>query len=227
MTPELKEKIKAALREGTLTVDSVNTKTGEVRRSPVTEVLRHETPHKTLLKITLICGREIIVTEDHSVFFPTGKRGEIVSVPASTIEMGDTLVVVNNEGKVSTSVVISVWNVKPEEYTYDLSVPGDENFVIANGILAHNSYSIGGVSLDLEKSSKYEGLKSNAESQTQEMAEAKARTYKIIAGVQQPRFGRGVRSAFGPATGRGILSPRNFLVVFFPLFLSTYQFFTF
>jgi hypothetical protein len=210
MTPELREKIKAALREGTLSVESVNPETGEIRKSPVKEVLRHETPHKKLLKIGLICGREIIVTEDHSIFFPTGGKG-IAAAEASSIEMGDTLVIVTNDGRLSTSVVLSIQEMEPEEFTYDLSVPGDENFVCASGIVAHNSYSIGGVSLDIEKSSKYEGLKSNAESQTQEMAEAKARTYKIIGGLQQPRFGKSFRSSFGPYTSRSVLSPRNFL----------------
>lgn len=72
-------------------------------------------------------------------------------------------------------------------------------------------YSIGGVSLSIEKSSKYESLKSNAESQFDKATEAKARTVKFIRGLQQPRFGIGIRSAFGPRVGRGILSPRNFL----------------
>jgi len=72
-------------------------------------------------------------------------------------------------------------------------------------------YSIGGVSLSLEKSSKYESLKSNAEGQFDKGTEAKARTVKYIRGLQQPRYGIGIRSAFGPNVGRGILSPRNFL----------------
>lgn len=72
-------------------------------------------------------------------------------------------------------------------------------------------YSIGGVSLSIEKSSKYESLKSNAEGQFDKATEAKARTVKFIRGLQQPRYGIGVRSAFGPNVGRGILSPRNFL----------------
>ena len=67
------------------------------------------------------------------------------------------------------------------------------------------------VSLNLEKSSKYESLKQNAESQFDKATEAKARTVKVIKGLQQPRFGRGVRSAFGPYVGRGVLSPRNFV----------------
>lgn len=72
-------------------------------------------------------------------------------------------------------------------------------------------YSIGGVSLSIEKSSKYESLKSNAEGQFDKGTEAKARTTKYIRGLQQPRYGIGIRSAFGPAVGKGILSPRNFL----------------
>jgi len=72
-------------------------------------------------------------------------------------------------------------------------------------------YSIGGVSLSIEKSSKYESLKSNAEGQFDKATEAKQRTVKFIRGLQQPRYGIGIRSAFGPRVGRGVLSPRNFL----------------
>jgi len=73
------------------------------------------------------------------------------------------------------------------------------------------NYSIGGVSLDLDKSSKYESLKQNAEGQFDKATEAKARTVKFIRGLQQPRYGIGIRSAFGPRVGRGVLSPRNFI----------------
>lgn len=80
-----------------------------------------------------------------------------------------------------------------------------------NWIAEEFNYSIGGISLDLEKSSKYEGIKSNAESQFDKMMEAKARTVKIMRGLQQSRYGLGVRSAFGPHTGRGVLTPRKFM----------------
>lgn len=80
-----------------------------------------------------------------------------------------------------------------------------------NWVADEFDYSIGGVSLTIEKSSKYESLKSNAEGQFDKAAEAKSRTVKFIRGLQQPRFGIGVRSAFGSFTGKGILSPRNFL----------------
>lgn len=83
-----------------------------------------------------------------------------------------------------------------------------------NWVSEEFSYSIGGISLDLDRSSKYMDLKRNAEEQWDKLTEAKARTTKYIRGLQQPRFGIGIRSAFGPATGRGVLSPRNFLVWF-------------
>lgn len=80
-----------------------------------------------------------------------------------------------------------------------------------NWIADEFDYSIGGVSLSIEKSSKYEGIKNNAEGQLDKMLEAKTRTTKIIRGLQQSRYGLGVRSAFGPVTGNGILTPRKYL----------------
>jgi len=85
-------------------------------------------------------------------------------------------------------------------------------FALATNWVADEfSYSIGGISLDINKSSQYESLKQNAEGQVDKAAEYKARTVKFIRGLQQPRFGFGVRSSFGPSVGRGILSPRSFL----------------
>jgi hypothetical protein len=72
-------------------------------------------------------------------------------------------------------------------------------------------YSIGGISLNIDKSSKYMDLKRNAEEQWDKLTEAKSRTSKFIRGLSQPRFGRGVRSAFGPHVGNGVLSPRSFI----------------
>jgi hypothetical protein len=79
-----------------------------------------------------------------------------------------------------------------------------------NWVADEFDYSIGGISLSIEKSSKYQSLKENAESQFDKLTEAKARTTKFIKGLSQPRFGRGVRSAFGPHVGKGVLSPRRF-----------------
>ena len=72
-------------------------------------------------------------------------------------------------------------------------------------------YSIGGVSLNLYKSSKYEAAQASAqESFTNQLEKAK-QTVNILKGVQQPRYGTGIRSAFGPYAGRGQLSPRAFV----------------
>lgn len=81
----------------------------------------------------------------------------------------------------------------------------------ANWVADEFDYSIGGVSLSIEKSSKYQSLKDNAEAQFEKMLEAKERTVKIIRGLRQSRYGIGVRSAFGPHTGAGTLTPRKFL----------------
>lgn len=94
----------------------------------------------------------------------------------------------------------------------------------ANWIVDEFDYSIGGISLSLDKSSKYEGLKSSAESMWQQSVEAKARTTKFMVGLSQPKYGIGIRSAFGPHVGRGVLSPRNFLAL--PLFLGCYEMFS-
>jgi len=83
--------------------------------------------------------------------------------------------------------------------------------LVYNWIAEEFDYSIGGISLSIEKSSKYEGMKQNAEDQWDKLTEAKSRTYKITRGLSQPRFGRGIRSAFGPYTSRGTLSPRSFV----------------
>ena len=36
-------------------------------------------------------------------------------------------------------------------------------------------------------------------------------TVKIVRGLQQPRFGIGIRSSFGPFTGKGVLTPQKFV----------------
>jgi len=72
-------------------------------------------------------------------------------------------------------------------------------------------YSIGGISLSLDKSGKYQSLKDNAEQQFTKATDAKLITVKFIRGLQQPKYGFGVRSSFGPNVGRGVLSPRSFV----------------
>lgn len=85
-------------------------------------------------------------------------------------------------------------------------------FALAANMTADEfDYSIGGVSLSIEKSGKYESLKANAEGQFDKATEAKARTVKIMRGLKQPKYGIGIRSAFGPHVAKGVLSPRKFI----------------
>lgn len=81
----------------------------------------------------------------------------------------------------------------------------------ANWVADEFGYSIGGVSLDLDKSSKYESLKTGASDQFDKQLERAKGTVKFIKGLQQPKYGAGIRSSFGPYMGRGVLSPRKFV----------------
>lgn len=203
----LKDKIRKDFQEGKLRVRS-STPKGEVRESVVSDVVRHHTPHKKILQVSLVDGRQVSCTEDHSLFLQ--KEGKPREAEARDIEKG-SLLSVRKGGEIIGVEVSSVLYLGRREYTYDLSVPGDQNFVLSNDILAHNSYNIGGISLDIDKSSKYESIKQNAEQQFEKLLEQKTRTTKLIRGLRQPRFGIGVRSAFGPHVSRGVLSPRNFV----------------
>ncbi|OPZ37906.1 MAG: hypothetical protein BWY99_01764 [Synergistetes bacterium ADurb.BinA166] len=83
--------------------------------------------------------------------------------------------------------------------------------LVGNQIADEFSYSIGGVSLDIEKSSKYQSMASDAHARFTEWVTAAKETVKVIRGLQQSRYGVGIRSSFGPSVGRGALTPRRFL----------------
>ena len=208
MDADTRKAVRDAFLAGQLRVDAVDPLTGKVGLHPVSDILRHNTGHKRMVRLVLDGNREGGFTEDHSVF--TLDDGKIIPVKAGGLTVGDRVVVIK-DGVVSSAGVRNVVELPPEEHTYDLSVPGPENFMLTNGILAHNTYSIGGVSLDIEKASKYQTMKDAADAKFTPALEAKQKTVLFIRGLQQPRFSLGVRSAFGPAVGRGILSPRSFV----------------
>ena len=80
-----------------------------------------------------------------------------------------------------------------------------------NQIHEEFGYSIGGVSLDLDKSSKYQSMMESLQSRFDTMKESAHMTIKISKGLQQSRFGAGVRSSFGPATSSSIQTPGKFM----------------
>lgn len=83
--------------------------------------------------------------------------------------------------------------------------------LMLNWIADEFDYSIGGVSLSIERSSKYESAYQAIKDQFDTQLERAKQTVKIIKGLQQPRFGVGIRSSFGPHVGSGVLSPRKFV----------------
>lgn len=80
-----------------------------------------------------------------------------------------------------------------------------------NWIADEFDYSIGGVSLALDKASKYEAAYNGTVEMWDKQIEKAKATVNYIAGLQQPKYGTGIRSAFGPYAGRGVLSPRKFM----------------
>ena len=209
LDPATRSAIRDAFLTGNLRVDSVDPKTGAPCKCVVTDVLKHTTP-KRMVRLILDEGQYGDFTEDHSVFVQ-GASGNITPTQAGTLSVGDQIVTLTPNGRVAQTTITAIEELGVSDLTYDLSVPGPENFTLSNGILAHNTYSIGGISLDLERSSKYESLKQNSESQFDKASTAKQQTVKYIRGLQQPKYGIGIRSSFGPFVGRGVLSPRGFL----------------
>jgi hypothetical protein len=85
-------------------------------------------------------------------------------------------------------------------------------FAIAmNWIADEFDYSISGVSLNLEKSSKYMSIKDEFISEYDKIVEANKRSIKIIKGLRQFRYGIGITSALGPLSRPGIQSRRNMI----------------
>lgn len=200
-----KSALRSAFLEGRLQVSSA-TSPDQKSLCVVKDVMRHETLHKKMVRVILCDGRSVECTEDHSLILP-----DLSPCHAGSLNEGTEILALDSNGNLAPHRVASVELLPSRYYTYDLCVPGPENFILNSGIVAHNSYSIGGISLDISKASQYESLKGNAESQLDKMLEAKSRTVKIIRGLQQSRYGLGVRSAFGPQLGTGIVSPARYV----------------
>jgi len=212
--------IRSAFQEGKLeTLSSVK---GSVPTwTPISDVLQHHTGHKRAFEVTTSTGRSVVATEDHSLF--TYHDGVLAEIQTSELAVGSYLAVVV-DGNLESDVVVSLKEVPALELSYDLSVPGPENFTTSSGILAHNTYSIGGISLDIDKSSKYESAANVYKDLFDTQLERAKQTVKIVKGLQQPKYGMGVRSSFGPYAGRGQLTPAKFVgfVIPFALFFHSF-----
>ena len=79
-----------------------------------------------------------------------------------------------------------------------------------NWIVDEYDYSISGVSLNLDKSSKYQSMKDSFEAEYEKILEMAKRSIKIVVGLSQPRYGVGISSALGPYSRPGVQSRRNY-----------------
>ena len=80
-----------------------------------------------------------------------------------------------------------------------------------NWIANEFSYSISGVSLDIEKSSKYQSMQESLDATFDKMVEQNKLSIKIIKGLRQQRYGTGIQSALGPLSRPGVQSRRNMI----------------
>lgn len=108
-----------------------------IRWSPVTDVTRHNVTQKMQYKVSLENGKSCTVTEDHSLFL--NSEATIQDIKTKNLKINDNIAYVKN-GQVISKKIISNLIVPSMNYMYDLSVPGDENFILESGILAHNSF---------------------------------------------------------------------------------------
>lgn len=83
--------------------------------------------------------------------------------------------------------------------------------IAMNWIADEFSYSVSGVSLDLDKSSKYMSMKENFEQEFDKLKEQAKQSIKIVKGLKQPRYGIGISSALGPFNRTGVQSRRNYV----------------
>jgi anaerobic ribonucleoside-triphosphate reductase len=122
---------------------SLNKKTHRVEWKLLTAVHRH-VPASKIVKTTLMDGRSIVTTTDHSLFTLTND-GTIEEIsPASRPDKIVTAHFMGWESSIihpgiEMSEVARITEASTPEYVYDVSVQGNENFVLANGIVAHNT----------------------------------------------------------------------------------------
>lgn len=130
----LKKKIKKLFKENKITIKSVS-KNGFIEYKQITDVLKHNSEHKNIHKITLENNKKVITTQDHSVFILNNNEIK----PVRTDTYPEKIVFIDKilqEKNIKSNIIV-----KNLKYTYDLSVKDNENFVLSNGILVHNSFS--------------------------------------------------------------------------------------
>lgn len=129
-----KKKIARAFKEGFLTTKSVS-KDGKIEYKRIVDVLRHYSEYKNIHKLKLENGKSVKTTCDHSVFILKDDKIEAARVDTNP----ESIIFIDKN--VTLQKVVKNEIIKNLEYTYDLSVEENQNFVLPNGILVKNSFS--------------------------------------------------------------------------------------
>ncbi|MBD3407251.1 MAG: hypothetical protein GF411_14115 [Candidatus Lokiarchaeota archaeon] len=127
---------------------SMNRSNGMLEWKSILGVVQHNL-RSELMKVTIANGLSGIFTEDHSLF--TVDDGQIVECMTSkahnimVYHVGDMPDYVSLCDKISNDPIAKLCDVSIEpfndgsKYVYDLSVADNENFLLLNGIIAHNT----------------------------------------------------------------------------------------
>lgn len=81
--------------------------------------------------------------------------------------------------------------------------------VAMNWVADEFTYSLSGISLDINKSAQYMQMKDSFEQEFDKSLDLTKRSIKIIKGLQMPKYGLGISSALGPYSRPGVQSRRN------------------
>jgi len=81
--------------------------------------------------------------------------------------------------------------------------------ITINWIEEEFGYSIQGISLDIEKASKYQSMADSLGQKIETTIEQAKKGIHITMGLQQNRFRAGAQGVLGPYTGQGSINPRN------------------
>lgn len=131
---------------------SLNRITNRIEWKPITHVYKH-IPKSKLVTTLLHDGRSVTTTEDHSLFdidqfgniheiSPSNKPRTIVAVKQIPVTESITVDIPDTWNKIRDILPMEVKSIEltePEEFVFDIGVQDNENFVLANGIVAHNS----------------------------------------------------------------------------------------
>ena len=82
--------------------------------------------------------------------------------------------------------------------------------ITLNWIEEEFNYSIGGVSLDIQKSSKYQSMLSTLSDRFDKMQDKAKATVKFVTGLRQARYALSIQGYVGPYSSRGDISVRNY-----------------